>query len=976
MNNASIIFSTSPWLLFLIIPMMALIFALVFVRKKKSSRVTANLILSALLQCAAAFCFIFAIAGVGIKYEEENSPKEAVVLVDTSYSASTQRENMSDFVYDVLMQSVGKCKVAIVLFGQGQQVAIEMTQFKSDEDAQQAYQKYLSILAATPSDGATDIGAALKFVWAAASSGNNLISDPSRAKIVVLSDGLETDGDALSTMKTLVRNGVQIETSFYADSYPADSSILEVNYPQRNIYTNDKFDFNVEIKSAHNTSAVVTLIDKDQEGKTRETSFEISLQSGTHQIALPYSFESGDFHELTFKLILKEDKEEKNNVFCSYFDVAKKNKILILEKYQAESSELNKMLADVTEKNNIEIDIKEIADVQTFKAKDFAKYSEVILYNFAACDMQQEFQVELESYVDVLGGGLFTIGGFEKDEQGNIQMTPKESNPEEKVPSLHSYKEGDLYGSVLSDMLPVRVEAYKPAVAVVFVFDVSSSMAGKWEGDGIHSATEDARYIIDNVLEPKDYLGIVTLQTSYSQTEPLSPLTKKDELKASITELEDFYDFDACTQYAPALEHATQILANVPSGVARKHVILFSDGSPGDALDAYGKVVADAHASQDISFTIVTYYLSCRYFDGVPYYFNHAYDRPGYEIKIDRMQTLAGYGGGSFVLTSRDKTLHSVAPYFKQDLKLDQLEDICYEDFSPRKGVESDILGNITGLQLQELTLNGYFSSRTKLDSNISVPLLANGSPLYAEWTYGQGKVGSLLIDLEGEWSSDLLNTNTGQTIVTNIVFSLLMNVKQLDNNTFEASLSENNLHTQVNVFSLLQEEDTSTKIVALVQYPLQSKTKKYDLGVLANGSRFVFENFERGVYTIYIMKVSADYDFMQSTVNNLSDIPQDVLHEVTILHRAFSYSNEYDGRQDAYTTGKDLLFAISTRDVSEDEEYSKFIYDADKLFLPNGKISHTQDLRQSLLISAMVIYLFGIVLRLFKIKKLKLKNK
>ena len=974
MNNASIIFSTSPWLLFLIIPMIALIFALVFVRKKKG-QVTVNLIFSALLQCAAALCFIFAIAGVGIKYEEKNLPKEAVVLVDTSYSASTQRENMSDFVYDVLMQSVGKCKVAIVLFDEDQHVAIEMTQCKSAEDAQQAYQKYLSALAATPSGGVTDIGAALKFVWNSQSSEHNIISDLSHARIVILSDGLETDGDALSTMKTLARNGAQIETSFYADSYPADSSILEINYPQRNIYKNDKFDINVEIKSAFNTSAIVSLIDKDQEGKTRETSFDITLQSGTHQVALPYSFESEEFHQLTFQLVMKEDNEEKNNIFCSYFDVAKRNKILILEKYQDESSELNKLLADATGKSNLEIVIKEIADVQTYKAKDFAKYSEVVLYNFAANDMEQEFQVELESYVNELGGGLFTIGGFEKDGQGNIQTTPKNSNPEEEVPLLHSYKESDLNGSVLSDMLPVKVEAYKPAVAVVFVFDVSSSMAGRWEGDGIHSATEDARYIIDNVLEPKDYLGIVTLQTSYSQTEPLSPLTKKDELKASITELEDFYDFDACTQYAPALEHATQILSNVPSGVARKHVILFSDGSPGDALDVYGKVVADAHASQNITFTIVTYYLSCRYIDGEPYYFNHSYDRPGYEIKIDRMQTLAGYGGGSFVLSSRDKTLHSVAPYFKQDLKLDQLEDMCYEDFIPTKGTESDLLSDITRLQLQELTLNGYFASRAKLDSSISVPLLANGFPLYAEWPYGQGKVGSLLIDLEGKWSGDILNTNTGQTIVQNIVLSLLMNVQQLNDNTFEVSLSEDNLHTQVNVFNLLPEENALTKIIALVQYPSQSKTMKYDFGALKNGSHFVFENDERGVYTISVMKVDADYDFMHSAVNKPSDVPQDVIHEVTTLHRAFSYSIEYDGRQDAYATGKDLLAAISTREVSKDEQNSKFIYDADKLFLPNGTITRTQDLRQILLISAMVLYLLGIFLRLFKIKKLKRKN-
>ena len=80
MNNKTVVFSISPWWLFLIVPIIALIFAPVFLKKRKRLYVSANLILSALLQCAAAVCFMFAIVGVGIRYEEENLPKEAVVL--------------------------------------------------------------------------------------------------------------------------------------------------------------------------------------------------------------------------------------------------------------------------------------------------------------------------------------------------------------------------------------------------------------------------------------------------------------------------------------------------------------------------------------------------------------------------------------------------------------------------------------------------------------------------------------------------------------------------------------------------------------------------------------------------------------------------------------------------------------------------------------------------------------------------------
>ncbi len=976
--NASITFSTSPWLLFIMLPVFAAILALVFARKKRG-KISSNLIFSALFQCLVASLFVFAISGIRVEYDEQNFPKEVAVLVDTSYTAKTQRENMDEFVHDILKQSVGQCRVGVVLFGQGQEVALEMSDLKTFEDAEKAYQKYKTSFAVAK-DNATDIASALKFVWTPQVDAHNFISDPAHSRIVVLSDGLETDGDAISAMKELTRSGVQLETSFYADSYQSDASILEVKYPDSTIYAGNKINITVVVKSSYKASATLEFSDKNDDGEVKESKMSIELQAGTQQIALPHSFDKEGFHELTFHLNVSDDEKQENNVFCSYFEVKEKTQILILETYQGESNQLKSALDEIGQKNNIEIVIRDIKTATNEMTADtLSEYSEVILYNFAVEDLSENFQSELKTYVNEKGGGLFTVGGFEKDEQGNIKTTPRDSNPEEEVPVLHSYRESDLQESILADMLPVNIQAYKPAVAVVFIFDVSTSMTGS-SASSIVTAAEDARYILDNVLEPKDYVSVVTLQSSYAETTPLSSVTKKEEIKQSITQLESFWDWDASTEYAPALGQAARILSNAPAEVAKKHIILFSDGGPKDKLPVYGQVMQEAHDTQGINITVVTYYHIKKIIDGVPYYFNHSYDVKGWEINVDNMETLAGIGGGHNLLlphTKDDITNHSVAPVFRKDLKLDQLEDICYESFTPKKGEESPILENVTGLALQNLKLDGYFISRAKIDRNVSVPLLANGAPLYAEWKYGSGKVGSILIDLEGKWSNDLISTDTGKTILGNIMFSLLMNVEPPKEETMEGMVIEDNFRTQVNIFNLQQEEQPQTKLVAMVQSPDMSQPPtKYDLGPISSGCRFVFENLQVGTYKIYVMKVKSNYDFMEDEVLSPEDIPSDMLVETMELRRSFSYSKEFDSTIDPYTTGQDLLASLSSRQPSDGTIYSKFIYDAEKIFQPNGNIHRVKDLRQMLLIAALVLYFLGIIFRLFKLKKSKYKTK
>ena len=383
--DAKLTFSM-PWLLLVAIPVFAAILVPLFVGKKRGG-ITANRILSTILQCVAAACCIVALAGIRVEYSEANVLSELVILVDESYTAEGQRAAMDGLVHDVLEENGGRCRVAVVLFGYGQRVAVEMGVHAPEE----AYAEYLAAAAEKGGEEATDIAAALRLAWDPSFDAHPLISDPTRAKVLVLSDGLETDGDAIGAMKTLTRDGVQIETSFFADGYLTDISILGAGYPGQSLFVGREIALTVTVKSAIAADAVLYYSDTDEEGIERADTAEVTLKAGTQEIEIRHTFESPGFHRMFFRLQAEGDKAEENNILCSYCIAEEREKLLILETYGGESSALQSAVAEAFgEQLTVEAVLSSEAGEMT--AETLSAYSEVILYNAAQEDLTAELQ--------------------------------------------------------------------------------------------------------------------------------------------------------------------------------------------------------------------------------------------------------------------------------------------------------------------------------------------------------------------------------------------------------------------------------------------------------------------------------------------------------------------------------------------------------------------------------------------------------
>ena len=147
------------------------------------------------------------------------------------------------------------------------------------------------------------------------------------------------------------------------------------------------------------------------------------------------------------------------------------------------------------------------------------------------------------------------------------------------------------------------------------------------------------------------------------------------------------------------------------------------------------------------------------------------------------------------------------------------------------------------------------------------------------------------------------------------------------------------------------------------------SPSLKFDLNSLSlSQNRFNFANKDFGVYVINVLKVKSAFNFMDATIKSVADIPQDVIIDSNKVYHSFSYSKEFAQNLTDYTTGQNLMQALSTREAKEDDLYNRFIYDATEIYNDYSLVKVIINPRQFLFISALLIYLIDIALRKFKI--------
>ena len=926
-----------PFLLLLLIPFLALDIIPYFTINKKY-RKTRNRIVSMVLYGLVAALAVLILAGTTFRSSKSNPNNEIILLVDlsdTEEQSSTARDN---FVKNAINQcKYDDIKVGIVTFGFDQEYAVELTR-----EYDKVYSMYQN--APEPDRSATNIAGALEYT-------KNLFTNPDTSKIILVTDGKETDENARSIIRNIVASGLKIDTVNIPSTYDGnETQINNVTFPDYHVNKGEEFNIDLEIYSNYSKNATIELYDNGI--KNVESSVDCSIIEGNQNIQFKHIFAEDGLHEITFKILDDSDVVINNNEYSSYLFVESFNKILVLEQHSGESDLLRAILTENNEFNVTVLNVK--TDELPKTALELCAYDEIILNNIANSDIESSFVEILHEYVYSYGGGLFTTGGMDATD-----------------PSLaHSYSRTDMVGTLYQQMLPVQIIDYTPPVGVIFIIDRSGSMDTtlddgstylEWARAGVTSCL--------NSLTERDYIGIMTLESDYNVILELTPRTQDLKIRSAINSIDKA---SGGTSFSGAIENAGMALRSLKS-VDKKHIIIVSDGyvTEGDTasyeLDAKTFYETDGITISVIGVNMKTPADASEYIDKEPSEIptNSAY------YKMLRL-TKIGHGILHAVPANESSRL---VPEMREDLQAPSIKEVSNEPFYPI--VVNSAASIFTGIErlndenhanTMSVELDGFYGAKVR--SNAS--LLLSGEynvPIYTQWKYGNGMVGSFMCDVYGNYSSSFMNDPNGQLFIKNVIKNLTP-VENIRSNDVRLSLYEKNYSNSLSILTELKEGEyltgsiTYTDGASKIEVPLTQVQEDMSKETLRNLNAYVLvaitkdNNYSRskfiirkpGTYTIKIEKCNQAGEVVGSNT----------------IHKSIAYSEEYNVLADDATNYEDVLKTFA---MYGNGSYIEDLEDPNITESFETVVYREFDPRYLFAIIAIVLFLLDVAVRKFKFR-------
>ena len=823
MSNFVIKFS-NPWFLLLLIP--AIGFALLpYFRMNKRYRKTRNRITSIILHITVMVLAISVLAGATFEYDTPNDENEVILLVDISDSSTTSSDDKDDFVKTIIDNTNSMFKLGVVTFGYDQVYAVELS-----NNTENMYEQYLN--AEKPDKTATDIASALSYA-------SSLFSKKETARIVLITDALETDGKAANMAKAIAGQGIKVDTVNFPNPAVGDEvQIISMEVPDSKIKLGEPFSVKVTLQSSIAGDATITPFDKTATGTAEGTKVEVELVRGLQTIEVPFTFALPGLHNISVELTCDEDVSALNNTYTSYINIQSFDKILVIESIDNESESLRTMLNE-----ELKVTVVNVADHLKMPStvNEIRAYDQVILVNVSYSDMPVGFDEKLYSYVYDYGGGLFTICGNKED-----------LNPSDEEWTANAYTRDDMFGTAYQKLLPVEIINYTPPAAVVIIIDRSGSMwtGGPENESAFYFAKMGAAACLDALTE-RDFVGIMSLGTDYTEEIDLTPRPQRAKILSAIERIE----FGGNTNFYTSLEHAGRVLG-AKTGVEKKHIIIVTDGQPTDSDDEYKKQI-ERNAEKGITMSIV----------GVNCYG---------EAQTAMKQLLTNYAKMSeenFHLVTDPKKLPET---MRKDLEVPAIKDVNYATFQPTFGTTHIITSDIDEEQMP--TLDGFYGVKAKEGAEVVI----NGeyTPIYAQWKCGLGTVGTFACDLNGTWSTELINSPVGATLINNIVQAIFP-TQNVQPDEIDTVLDGENFSTVISIFTDLEEGEyieltiTSPSADGMSDDTVQTIKADAKTGY----SRLTFAVKTPGLHEILVEKRSEDGKLIASTTT----------------YKALGYSKEYN---------------------------------------------------------------------------------
>ncbi|MFO8007628.1 MAG: glutamine amidotransferase [Candidatus Brocadiia bacterium] len=556
-----------------------------------------------------------------------------------------------------------------------------------------------TINARVPPDG-TNLGKALSLAGA-------MIPQENLGRVVLVSDGVATEGALPAALQELESRGIPVDVLPVEYDYEHEAWLEKMELP-RQVRVGETYEAALVLSSLREGQGTLYL---EENGRT-VYSGQVEFEAGKNRYTLPLRLREPGYYEYVARLELPPEMDgwQENNQAVGHIYLAGEGKVLLVTDPAADPRDWQP-LAQALRTSRFQVE-RQVGYEFPADPMSLMPYDCVIFVNVPADAFDVRQLAALRDAVYHQGTGFLMVGGPNSYGPGGYHRTPVEE--------------------ALPVTMDVKQKKVMPKGALAIVLHTCEFPQGNTWAKRI---TKEAI----RVLGDQDEVG--ALAFSYGTTGagwvfPMTPAAEYERLVRLVNQAQigDMPDFGTTMQMGLTGLKATD--------AATRHMIIISDGDPSPPTPK----LLQAFQQAKVSITTVVI---------------NPHNNQGPKL----MRSIARSTGGKFYYPRTPQMLPSIFIKEAKTLRRSMIRNVT---FTPGFEAPSPIMKGIPAVpQLDGYVLT---TPRARALTVLEGPEKELPDPVLATWRYGTGKTAAFTADLSPNWADDWVNWDKYAAFVEQLV--------------------------------------------------------------------------------------------------------------------------------------------------------------------------------------------------------------
>lgn len=517
--------------------------------------------------------------------------------------------------------------------------------------------------------------------------------DTSGGRIVLLSDGAQTRGDALAEAQALHAAGVPVDTIAYRPpGGAAEIWLAGVDVP-RTLREGEEYAVTLLIGSSSTATAQVALF----EGERALITQQVALSPGDNR--LTYHTRAGQPGIVRLRATVegRPDTFARNNSLAATALVASRPRVLLIEGREGNAATLRAALRPAGI-------LAETIDAAGAPAQlsALAAYEGIVLIDVPASSLTLDQMATLREFVRSEGHGLVVTGGRSSFTLGAYKDTPLEE--------------------ALPVMMTPPPRPQRPAVTLLLIIDQSASM-GPATGRSKFDMAKESAILATESLRDEDRIGVLSFDTTHRWAVDFQMLGTGLSL-GQIQERIGQIAIGGGTDIYAALNVGLNALAAQPGQV--RHAVLLTDGRSFSTERGPYRVLINEARARNITLSAIAI---------------------GQDSDTALLKDLAQWGAGRYYFAGQPADIPRLT---LMESRIASAEPQVEGDFRADLAAPHPILRDFAPNQIPRL--GGYVATTVKPEAEL-VLHSPEQDPVLAVWQYGLGRAVAWTPSVDAPWA-------------------------------------------------------------------------------------------------------------------------------------------------------------------------------------------------------------------------------